>query len=272
MSNINGKLVIIGGAEDKKGDCLILKKFISLAGGKEARILIFTAATEETMDVGNLYQEVFSSLGALDVNYLDLPNRIEANKDEAIKVLEGITGVFFTGGNQLRITSALGGTKLMNRLFELYKKGLVVAGTSAGASVMSATMIIDGESDDSPRLNSLQMSPGLGFISNVVIDQHFAQRGRISRLLIVLGRNPSMIGIGIDEDTAVIVDKDKLLVCGSKTVTVLDGRDINHSNAYQIATEENLALIGTKIHVLPAGYMYDLSKRKGIYQKKEKSD
>lgn len=272
VENPKGKLVIIGGAEDKEGDCLILKKYISLAGKKEARILILTAATEKAQDTGKLYKEVFYHLGVSLAEYIDLQDRKEANRDKIISMLDGITGVFFTGGDQLKITSALGGTKLIEKIFELYNKGLVIAGTSAGASVMSATMIINGEGDDSPCLDALQMSPGLGFVSDVVIDQHFAQRGRIGRLLIALGRNPSMIGLGIDEDTSVILDGDKIMVCGSNTVTILDGSNISHSNAYQTGKEKNLALTDIRMHTLPYGYGFDLNSRAPIYPKKGNSE
>lgn len=259
-----GSLVIIGGAEDKEGPCLILRKFLELAGGEEARIVVLTAATQYPVEVGTEYQKVFRRLGCSQVELFDIPDRQTANEAGALKLIREATGVFFTGGDQLRITSALGGTALLALLKKSYEEGLVIAGTSAGASAMSSTMISEGDSDDSPQLNTLKMSPGMGFLPEVVIDQHFAQRGRIGRLLTAVGQNPSVLGLGLDEDTAVLVKDERMLVWGSQTVTVIDGQSITHTNASLAAPEKHLALTQVTIHILPQGYGLDLLTRRPI--------
>lgn len=269
---MKGKLIIIGGNEDKEGPCLILRKFLEMAGGKEARIVILTAASDAPLETGTLYQHVFKRLGGVNAELLDIPDRQAAGGREVADLIRRATGVFFTGGDQLRITSALGGTGLLSALEEQFSRGLVIAGTSAGASVMSSTMITEGESDESPQLNTVKMSPGFGLAPGMVIDQHFAQRGRTGRLLTALAQNPSVLGLGIDEDTAVIIDEKKLLVWGNQTVTILDGWEITHTNASTKKPEEFLALTRVIVHILPHGYNFDLEKRVPFYQKQAKSD
>lgn len=268
----SGKLVIIGGAEDKKGPCLILQKFVELAGGEESRLVIITAATEYPDEVGNSYKKVFRKLGCKDIEVVDVPDRIAANSEEPSALLRRASGFFFTGGDQLRITSALGGTAFLCTLQEEYEQGAVIAGTSAGASVMSSTMITEGDSDESPKLNTLKMSPGIGLLPGVVIDQHFAQRGRIGRLLTALGQNPSVLGLGIDEDTSVIVQGSELLVWGNQTITLLDGSKVTHTNASLQEPDKHLALTGVIAHILPHGYSYDLVKRIPFMGKEGKND
>lgn len=259
-----GTLVIIGGAEDKEGPCLILRKFVELAGGDEARLVILTAATQYPVEVGTTYQKLFTHLGCAQVALCDVPNRQTANEQRALALIKQATGVFFTGGDQLRITSALGGTELLALLKECYDAGIVIAGTSAGASVMSSTMISEGDSDGSPKLNTLKMSPGMALLPEVVIDQHFAQRGRIGRLLTAVGQNPAVLGLGLDEDTAVLVNNNKMLVWGSQTVTVIDGKRIAHTNASVADPEQHLALTEVVVHILPQGYGLDLLTRKPL--------
>lgn len=262
MCPIKGKLVLIGGAEDKKGPCLILRKFIELAGNQESRIVVITAATDLPQEVGHQYSMVFKELGCQRVEVLEVPDRASVSGPKALELINMATGVFFTGGDQLQITSALGGTELMKTIHEQYGQGIVVGGTSAGASAMSSTMIIQGNSDESPKLNTLKMSPGMGLLPDVVIDQHFAQRGRIGRLLTALGQNPSVLGLGLDEDTAVIVVNDNLQVWGSQTVTVLDGREVTHTNASSTEQDEYLALTRVITHILPHGYSFNLRTRR----------
>ncbi|HUX47054.1 MAG TPA: cyanophycinase, partial [Desulfosporosinus sp.] len=175
--HVEGKLLIIGGAEDKSGERKILKRFIQESGGRESRITVLTAATEYPRQVGVEYHALFLELGAQEVQVLDVSDRTQANTQGTSKQFEKSTGVFFTGGDQLRITGLLGGTLLGRMLQQLYEQGIIIAGTSAGASVMSDTMIVGGEAG-TPKKNTLTMAPGLGLLRSVVIDQHFAQRGR----------------------------------------------------------------------------------------------
>lgn len=260
-----GNLLIIGGAEDKKGECIILKKFIDLAGGKSGKIVVMTSATKEPEAVGKDYYQVFSRLGAGQVEILDLPDRVAAKDEKAVAMIGEATGIFFTGGDQLRITSILGGTPVNEAFVRAYRNGVVVAGTSAGASAMSNTMIVEGISDEAPKKNSLRMAPGLGLLEETVIDQHFAQRGRLGRLLTAIAHNPYVMGIGIDEDTAILVGPEaRMEIIGSRTVTIVDGKGITYSNVSELQPEQNLAIHGVALHVIPAGYTFDLKVRKAL--------
>jgi cyanophycinase len=186
---VKGKLVIIGGAEDKEDKCEILKEVVNLAGGRESKIIIMTTATEKPMEVGNLYISIFKKLGAQDVKVVNIDSRENKEINYARDVLKDCSCVFFTGGDQLRITSILGGSGIDKLLKQLYKEGTL-----------------------SPRKCTIKMAPGLGLLKDVIIDQHFAQRGRIGRLLAAIAQNPNNLGIGIDEDTAIVVEKNSIAI------------------------------------------------------------
>ncbi|MGI6119930.1 MAG: cyanophycinase [Desulfosporosinus sp.] len=259
--HVKGKLLIIGGAEDKKGERKILKLFVQESGGRESRITVMTAATEYPRQVGVEYDALFLELGAREVQILDVSDRTQANAQGITKQFEQSTGVFFTGGDQLRITGLLGGTLLGQKLQQLYEQGIIIAGTSAGASVMSDTMIVEGEAGTA-RKDTIMMAPGLGLLRSVVIDQHFAQRGRIGRLLSAISQNPYVLGLGIDEDTAVLVQSDALFsVVGSNTVTVLDASPSIITNVSEMAPGQALVLSPITMHVLSHGYGFDLKRR-----------
>ena len=263
MGNMaKGNLVIIGGAEDKTGECIILKHLTDMAGGSSARITIMTTASEESNKAGAVYMDVFQKLGAGKIKIMNINTRDDANMDSISELAGEPTGIFFTGGDQLRITSILGGTKAFKALHDAYRRGIVIAGTSAGASAMSGTMIIDGNGNDPARKCTLKMAPGLGLLEEVLIDQHFHQRGRIGRLLCGVAENPFILGIGIDEDTAIRVYPDAHFeVLGSNSVTIVDGRSIKSSNVSELKPDENLAIANVTIHVLPAGYGFDMYNR-----------
>ncbi len=244
---------------------VILRRLVGMAGGKESGILILTTASQEGQALGATYRQIFKQLGAAEVTALDVNTRVEANLTAVVKELDKATGIFFTGGDQLRITSTLGGTRLEEALHRRYREGAVVAGTSAGASAMSSTMIVGGHEEEAPKKTTVQMVPGLGLLQGAVIDQHFAQRGRIGRLLTAVAQGPSIIGIGIDEDTAVIVEPaGRFLVAGSSTVTILDGYSMIHSNVSESGPAQPLAITGVTLHVLPSRYGYDLSGRRPV--------
>lgn len=264
-----GNLVIIGGHEDKDGKCLILRKVVELAGGSDARLVIMTTAALDGEATGSHYRQIFTRLGAGEVEVTHINTREEANDPQVGPLLEKATGVFFTGGDQLRITSTLGGTVAYDLLHHRYEEGMPIAGTSAGASAMSDTMIVQGSGDDAPKRNTTKMAPGMGLLEEVVIDQHFAQRGRIGRLLSAVAQNPYVLGVGIDEDTAILVSPEaKFEVIGSQTVTVIDGRDLEHSNASESVPDQPLALARVILHILPSGYRFDLKARRPIWPTK----
>jgi len=270
---VDGTLLIIGGAEDKTGECEILNRFISLSGSKKAHIVLMTTAAQEPAGVGREYREIFERLGAGLVDVLDLDSRVRANHLYVERIMEQATGVFLTGGDQLRITATLGGTRANETLKKACRRGAVIAGTSAGASVMSNTMIVEGDSDEAPKLNTIKMAPGLGLLNEVVVDQHFAQRGRIGRLLSAIAHNPHYLGMGIDEDTAVLIQPDaRLEVIGSQTVTFLDGRHVGFTNVSELAPSQALAIEEVVLHVLPRGFRFDLVTRKPIRVPAEKGE
>jgi len=263
-SEIKGQLVIIGGAEDKEGDCKVLREFVRRAGGTQARIVVMTVATELPREVGENYIRVFERLGAADVRIVDTVEREDASSASYLEAIEKSSGVFFTGGDQARITSILKGTEIDAAIHKRYQEGIVVGGTSAGAAMMPDIMIVEGDSETNPRVNVVDMGPGMGFLPGIVVDQHFLQRGRLGRLISALAQQPAVLGFGIDENTAVIVSDNKFEVIGEGAVTVVDVADLIHTNVGQILKDEALAICGAKLHILPDGYRFDLQTRKPI--------
>lgn len=261
MSQTSGYLMVIGGAEDKRGECKILREFVRLAGGVHARIVVITVATELPLEVGAEYLEVFDRIGVEDVRTFDVSSRENANASSAVKAIEKATGVFFTGGDQVRITNLLGGTKIDAALHKAYQEGIVLGGTSAGASMMSTTMIVEGIPETNPRIGIVDMAPGMEFIPGVVIDQHFAQRGRIGRLLSAVAQYPHHLGIGIDENTALVVHKHEFEVIGDGAVTIIDAGALTYSNLSGLRNNDDLALCGISLHILPCGYRFNLRDR-----------
>jgi cyanophycinase len=260
--HVAGNLLIIGGNEDKQGECVILRKFIAMAGGCQARIVVVTTATESPREVGAEYQALFAAFGAASTQVLYIANRELANDPVRITEIESCSGIFFTGGDQLRLTSLLGGSGIDAAIRRAYRRGTVIAGTSAGASAMSDTMIVEGASSDTPTKDMLSMAHGMGLLAEVVIDQHFAQRGRINRLMAAVAQNPHILGVGIDEDTALVVSPDSTFeIIGSQTVTVVDGKDIIYSNISESEPFDPLALTNVIVHILSSGFSFDLKQR-----------
>ena len=265
-SNENqGKLLIIGGAEDKEGDCKILREFLRCAGGTKAHIVIMTAATSLPGEVGDNYIRVFERLGAEDVRVLDTQTPEDANNPEYLEAIEQATGIFFTGGEQARIISCLKDTKLDAAMHKRYSEGIIIGGTSAGAAMMPDMMIIEGDSETNPRVDVVAMGPGMGFLPGVVIDQHFAQRGRLGRLVTALLLQPAVLGFGIDENTAILVSGDELEVIGENAVTVIDESEKLHDNIDGRLKDEGLAICGAKLHILPHGYRFNLKTRQPVF-------
>lgn len=261
-----GNLVIIGGAEDKEEKCEILEEVVGLAGGERGKIIVITTATQKPEEIGSIYINTFRRLGVKEIQTINIDDRQDAYQDRYLRLLDDATCIFFTGGDQLRITSILGGTPLGNKLRELFNRGVPVAGTSAGASAMSNTMIVTGNEEDSPRKCTVKMAPGLGLLEEAVVDQHFAQRGRIGRLLCAVAQNPRVLGIGIDEDTAIVVEGHRFRVIGSRAVTVVDGSTLLFSNVSESKPDDPLALVDIRLHVLPKGYGFDFKAKKPLWE------
>lgn len=264
LSENAGQLIIIGGAEDKSKDSQILREFVRRSGGQQARLVVMTVATQLPGEVGEDYTQAFKSFGVEDIRIIDTPDREASNDPDALSAIEKATGVYFTGGNQARITTLLRDSEIHHLLHKRLAEGLVIGGTSAGAAMMPDMMIVEGESETNPRIDVVKMEPGMAFMPGVVIDQHFAERGRIGRLLSAVAQQPVNLGFGIDENTAVAVKGTEFEVIGVGAVTVIDVSEITHTNLEQILMDEDLALCNVKLHILPHGYRYDLKKRAPI--------
>ena len=266
-SETQGKLLIIGGAEDKEGDCKILREFLRCAGDTKARIVVMTAATSLPGEVGDNYIRVFERFGAEDVRVIDTQKPEDANNPDYLEAIEQATGIFFTGGEQARIISCLKDTILDAAMHKRYSEGIIIGGTSAGAAMMPDMMIIEGDSETNPRVNSVAMGPGMGFLPGVVIDQHFAQRGRLGRLVSALLLQPAVLGFGIDENTAILVSGDEFEVIGESAVTIIDESEKLHDNMEGLLKDEGLAICGAKLHILPHGYRFNLKTRQPVLDK-----
>ncbi len=257
--NSRGPLVIIGGHEDHEGDRKILKEVAKRVG--EGKLVLATIASREPEGTLEKYQTSLGELGVTDICELYLRDREEAFGTAALAALEGATAIFFSGGDQLRITSHIGGTPLLDRVVEIFQGGGMIAGTSAGASVLGGTMIVAGSQDAAYREGDLSMAPGLGLLPDAIIDQHFAERGRIARLVGAVAHNPSHLGIGLDENTAILVEDGQFMVCGSGSVYMIDASDMTRSNVANLEDDEALSAHGMKLHVLSEGDIFDLSTR-----------
>ncbi|HHY38493.1 MAG TPA: cyanophycinase [Clostridia bacterium] len=246
----------------------ILRRIVELAGGTDGNIAVVATASGAPLDPALRYRSLFLDLGIGQASCLPISSRIQAYDPGVVERIRKSTGVFFTGGDQLRITSILGGTPVHKALLERRMEGALVAGTSAGASAMSDIMIVGGPEEEAPKKCTTKLAPGMGLLHDSVIDQHFAQRGRIGRLLSAIAQNPGITGIGIDEDTAIEVGPDLCFtVLGSQTVTVIDGRNIEITNASERAPDSPLALTDVTLHILPKGYGYDLKTGKPLAPK-----
>lgn len=257
----HGRLIIIGGHEDKCGDRLILRAVAKEV--KRGALVVVTAASGKPEEMWDEYRTIFTDLGVRDVRHLHADSRSEALDERVHGVLDGATTVFFTGGDQLKLTSQLGDTPVYQKTRAIYEAGGCIAGTSAGASVVCETMMVSGESSASPHVSdALRMAPGFGFISGVIIDQHFAERGRIGRLIGAVAQNPRILGIGIDENTAILCDNGHgFSVLGEGGVYVLDARDVTNSNMVEDAVDRTLSVFNLRLHLLNMGDEFDLENR-----------
>jgi cyanophycinase len=259
-----GTLIIIGGGERKADELTVLQEVARRAGN--GKLVVATIATAEPQETWEDYRKIFTKLGVKKVEWLDVRVREEGFKEEVVRILDDASVVFFTGGDQLKITSQLGDSYVYRRIEEIYEQGGTIAGTSAGASVMSETMLISGEGEESHKVDAvLGMAPGLGLIRNTVVDQHFAQRGRLGRLLGAIAQNPRTLGIGLDENTAIVVHGDERFeVIGAGAVYVLDGSKVSYSNLAEPEQEmeKTMAVFDVKLHVLSEGNQFNLKDRR----------
>jgi cyanophycinase len=257
-----GTLIIIGGHEDRdpKGDRRILREFARRVHG--GKVVLATVASHQPEGYFDEYQKAFADLDIGGLIELYVEDRNEAGDRKKLEVLDDAAGIFFSGGDQLRITSQIGDTGIEAKVRSLYERGGVIAGTSAGASVMSDTMLVKGTSSETHRIGDLHMAPGLGLIRDVIIDQHFAERGRFGRLLGAVAHNPRVLGIGIDEDTAAIHEDGRLRILGSGAVYIVDGERVSHSNIAEAEPDRVLSMHDVRVHVLASGDEFDIKSRR----------
>ena len=259
-----GSVIIIGGAEDKVRDRVILNRFASLAGGRDATVAVISTASSLGAEAGERYRQVFADLGIERVRPLHAITRPQANDEGAARVVKDATGIFLTGGNQLRLSSTIGGTRLADAILDRFRHGAVIAGTSAGASAMSSHMIAFGASGATPKHRMAQIAAGLGVLPGVIVDQHFQQRNRLGRLLSLIAQNPSLLGLGVDEDTAGVVGPDHIMeVIGRGSITVVDGSR-SETDAWEVHGHRPLMISGVVLHSLPSGYRFDLRRRERV--------
>ena len=258
---IGGHLLVIGGAEDKYNERRILRKFLELTGtdGGETNVLIVPVASDFPEFAADIYVQAFRRLGIANPRVLRATSRQDVFAADAEALFDGVNGVFITGGDQMRLVSLLGGTKFAQKLRQVATEtNVVLAGTSAGAAGMSTSMIVRGDATPHPHKNSVRLSPGLGFLKNIIIDQHFTERGRISRLITAVAYNPYNLGIGIDENTAIILDNEGVLeVFGEGSVTVVDGSQITYNEIAEVDDFQSFSVCGVQLHILGNGLIYD---------------
>jgi cyanophycinase len=267
LTEARGILMAIGGAEERTPESPILKEFVRLAGGKRANVVVMTVATDSPEEVGAEYIEVFEKIGVKSVQAIDVSSRADAIAEENIKAVREASGLFFTGGDQLHITSLIGGTELQKAIHEIYEKGIIIGGTSAGAAMMSNSMILQGDGEEAPKLGAVEMGPGMDLIVGCMIDTHFSQRGRHGRLLTAVAHYPQDMGIGLDENTAMIVDKGEMRVMGTGAVTIIDAGGMTYANTPYVEKGQNLALADVRVHVVCEGEKFNLFERQMIIPK-----
>jgi cyanophycinase len=267
--------MIIGGAEDKLRKRTILKDFVAASGGQEARIVVIPTASSLGPEIVDVYEALFTKIGAAEVRTARPESREDAHDPGLVEVLERATGIFMTGGNQLKLSGVICGTPFGDAIIEAHERGAVVAGTSAGASIQSSHMVAFGTGGATPKQRMTQVAAGLGLVASSVIDQHFDQRNRYGRLLMIVSQSPQLLGIGVDEDTAAIVEQvgehEVLRVTGRGSVTIFDPARMV-SNAHEAHRSAPLLASGVILHMLPAGAAYDLTTRTLVPQPHEVDD
>lgn len=256
-----GYIIPIGGAEEKLNNPEILDRFVDLCGGPDARIGIIPTASE-LEDTGRNYEKLFRKIGVKHAKVLSFLSREDCQRGADVDYIEKCDGVFMTGGNQLRLSTTLGGTKVAKLIRRRNAMGMHVAGTSAGAAFMPEHMIAGGSEGSTPSPDMVTMAPGLGLTNAFIIDQHFRERDRLGRLLTALAYNPFAVGIGLDEDTAAFIRPgDQLEVVGSGGITVIDPTDLSYSSMDRARRGEPVSLIGVRLHILVSGGRFDIETR-----------
>lgn len=258
-----GRIVAIGGAEDKTSELEILNKVFDLAPEGNSEVAVIATASSIPDQVHPAYEAAFERLGASRVHMLDIQDRRQAADEDNIRLINQSGVIFFTGGDQLRLTNVFGGSATLNAIRERWMAGAVVAGTSAGAAAMPGTMIYNGASTDALRKGGVNMTFGLGFVDGLIIDSHFLERGRFTRLMEVGATNPEYLGVGLGEDAAVIIHPNQVLeAIGPGHVILIDSRDLASSNIAALSMGEAVAIENMILHAMVSGHGFDIEARR----------
>lgn len=260
-----GVLIPIGGGEDKKEHRIVLTRIISETKKKKPKVCVITLATRMPREVGADYRAAFKGLGVEKINLLHFELRADAEKESNLQKIRGCDAVLFSGGNQLKLSSLLGGTRLLELIRSRFydEDHFVIAGTSAGAAAMSDTMIIAGSSQDALIKGHLELTNGLDFINNVFIDTHFTERGRFGRVIQTVTCNPGVLGVGLGEDTAVVIYRGHVMeVVGSGLVVIVDGTAISYTDLTEIENGQPITVEGIRMHILGPGQKFLLDERR----------
>jgi cyanophycinase len=252
-----GTLFAIGGAEDRRDTKVVLSHLTERIGS--GKLVISTLASEYGDEVWEVYHKLFTSMGVKQVKRLGVNHRDETSEDPRLDILADAKAVFFTGGDQLKITTRLGGTDLAELIEEIYWRGGIVGGTSAGATALGEMMLVGSPDEGINKIGDVHMTPGLGLAKNLIIDQHFSERGRIRRLLGAVAENPRMLGVGIDEDTAIVLESDGVFhTIGSGAVYIVDGHDLSYTNISQVSFSRAMSVFDVKLHTLSSGDRFNM--------------
>ncbi|MCK0751530.1 cyanophycinase [Chromohalobacter japonicus] len=258
-----GHIVAIGGAEDRSSELAILKRVFELAPEDNHEVAVIATASSIPEQVLPSYEAAFERLGATQVHALDIQDRQQAADADNAHLIKRSGVIFFTGGDQLRLTTVLGGSATLRAIRERLRAGAVVAGTSAGAAAMPSTMIYNGSASDALRKGAVNMTFGLGFVRGMIIDSHFLERGRFTRLMEVGASNPEQFGVGLGEDAAVIIYPNRILeTIGPGHVIIIDSRDLASSNIAELEMGEPVAIENMILHAMVSGHGYDLDARR----------
>ncbi|MEP6562791.1 MAG: cyanophycinase, partial [Nakamurella sp.] len=257
-----GIVMPIGGAEDKIGRMTVLREVARLAGGSSGRMVVISTASSLGDEITHAYLQLFATLGLSDVVGIRPESRAQSADAGLVAAVERATAVFMTGGNQVKLATLTVGTPLGAAILAAHRRGSLIAGTSAGASILSALMVSFGSGGATPKFRIGQVSQGLGLLDDVIVDQHFTQRNRFGRLLALIASNPAQLGVGIDEDTAAVIRPDGMLeVKGRGVVTIVDGSDVV-TTSYTATGTQPLMMSGIRLHTLPRGAIFDLRSRR----------
>jgi cyanophycinase len=261
MAKSETTFLAIGGGDIAEADGILDVIFDHLGRRSDPRMVVMTVATSQEEEANKKYGALFRKGDVHHVEMVNISERKEAFDPRSVKKVERADAIFFTGGDQRNVPVLMGGSPVELVMKERIKEGIMIAGTSAGAAMMSASMITGGEGTDAPRLGGVKLAPGMSLVPDTIIDTHFSQRGRHGRLLTAIAHDPRLLGIGLDEKTGMLLQANKFRVVGSGSVTAIDGRKVSHTDLVDRREGDPIGILDLCMHVLPAGYSFDMDSR-----------